>query len=122
MMTAARLHLAIACLFGACGVALWAWATHAGQPSATIAAQMLLIHAGAIVALTVARKAGLLHQRLAIALVSFLALGVLLFAGDLAMRAISGQRLFAMASPLGGVLMIMAWLGLSLTPFLVKRA
>jgi uncharacterized membrane protein YgdD (TMEM256/DUF423 family) len=120
-MTAARIHLCIACLFGAAGVALWAWATHAGQPSATIAAQMLLIHAAAIVALTAAREAGLLHQRAAIFLVSVLALGVLLFASDLAVRAMSGQRLFPMASPIGGMLMMAAWLGLALTPFLARR-
>jgi uncharacterized membrane protein YgdD (TMEM256/DUF423 family) len=121
-MTASRIHLAIACLFGAGGVALWAWATHAGQPSATIAAQMLLIHAAAIVALTAARKGGLLHQRVAMVLISALALGVLLFAGDLAVRAVSGQRLFPMASPIGGMLMIAAWLGLAVTSFWTKRA
>lgn len=121
MMTASRIHLAMACLFGAAGVGLWAWATHAGQPSATIAAQMLLIHAAAITALTAARKAGLLQGRAAMFLISALALGVILFAGDLAIRAISGQRLFPMASPIGGVLMIVAWLGLALTPFLARR-
>ena len=121
MMTASRIHLAVACLFGASGVGLWAWATHAGQPSATIAAQMLLIHAAALIALTVAREAGRLHQRAAVLLISALAFGVLLFAGDLAVRAMSGERLFAMASPIGGMLMIAAWLGLAVTPFLAKR-
>lgn len=121
-MTATRIHLCIACLFGAAGVALWAWATHAGQPSATIAAQTLLIHAAAIMALTVARSAGLLHEQAAMILVSALAVGVLLFAGDLTVRAIAGQRLFPMASPLGGVLMIAAWLGLAIASFLGRRA
>jgi uncharacterized membrane protein YgdD (TMEM256/DUF423 family) len=120
-MTVTRIHLAIACLFGAGGVALWAWATHAGQPSATIAAQMLLIHAAAIIALTAAREAGLLHRRAAMFLISALALGALLFAGDLTARAMSGQRLFPMASPIGGMLMIVSWLGLVVTPFLIKR-
>ncbi|MGL4438617.1 MAG: DUF423 domain-containing protein [Bosea sp. (in: a-proteobacteria)] len=121
-MTTSRIHLAIACLFGAGGVALWAWATHAAQPSATIAAQMLIMHAAAIVALTAARDAGLMQQRAAIIFISALAVGVTLFAGDLAFRAISGQRLFPMASPIGGMLMIAGWLGLAVTPFLVKRS
>ncbi len=121
-MTASRIHLAIACVFGACGVGLWAWATHAGQPSAAIAAQMMLIHAAAIIGLTAARKGGLLPGRAATVLVSILAFGVLLFAGDLAVRAIGGQRLFPMASPIGGMLMMAAWLGLAATPFLQRRA
>ncbi|MCX7325132.1 MAG: hypothetical protein NTZ14_12015 [Hyphomicrobiales bacterium] len=64
-MTASRIHLAVACVFGSCGVGLWAWATHAGQPSAAIAAQMLLIHAAAIIGLTAARNGGLLPGRAA---------------------------------------------------------
>ncbi len=120
-MTASRIHLAVSCLFGALGVALWAYATHAGQPSAAIAAQMLLIHAAAIMALTVARKSGLLHERAAMFLVSGLAFGVILFAGDLALRAMAGSKLFPMASPLGGILMIASWLGLAITPFLTRR-
>jgi uncharacterized membrane protein YgdD (TMEM256/DUF423 family) len=111
MMTSAKVHLVIAAIFGAAGVALWAWATHAGQPSGAIAAQMLLIHAGAVIALTSARAAGLLPGWAAM-FVSALIVGVMLFSGDLAMRALVGQRLFPMASPLGGVLMIAAWLGL----------
>lgn len=121
-MIASRIHLAIACVFGACGVGLWAWATHAGKPLATIAAQMLLIHAAAIIGLTAARKGGLLPGRAPNFLVSILAFGVLLFVGDLAMRAVGGQRLFAMASPIGGVMMIAAWLGLAVTLFLQRRA
>ncbi len=120
-MTGSQVHLSIACLFGALGVALWAWATHAGQPSAAIAAQMLLIHAAAIIGLTALRKSGFLHERIAMFLVSGLAFGVMLFAGDLAMRAIVGSRLFPMASPLGGILMMASWLGLGITPFLAKR-
>lgn len=116
-----KVHLAGAALFGAGGVALWAWATHAGQASASIAAQMLLIHAAAIIALTAARAVGLLNQRLALVSASLLIVGVALFAGDLAMRAAFGNRLFPMASPLGGVLMIAAWLGLAVTPFLVRK-
>ncbi len=37
-------------------------------------------------------------------------LGSLLFAGDIALRALAGQRLFPMAAPTGGSLLIAAWL------------
>jgi uncharacterized membrane protein YgdD (TMEM256/DUF423 family) len=120
-MSGSQIHLAIAGLFGAAGVGLWAWGTHAGQTSASIGAQMLLIHAGALVALTAARKQGLLPARVGLWLTSALALGVALFAGDLAMRAVVGQRLFPMASPIGGVLMMAAWLGFGLSAFGARR-
>ena len=121
-MTATRIHMSVGCVFGALGVALWAWATHAGQTSATIAAQMLLIHAAALVALTALRITGLLAGRMSVVLISVLALGVALFSGDLAMRAMFGNRLFPMASPIGGSLMIMAWLGLAIMPFVPSRS
>ena len=122
LMRASQLHLMIAGLFGALGVGLWAYATHTGQPSAAIAAQMLLIHAAALVALTAARKLDLLPGRAAIYLISLMAAGVILFSGDLAMRALAGQRLFAMASPTGGLLMIASWLGLAVLPLIRRGA
>ncbi len=121
-MNASQVHLMIAGLFGALGVGLWAYATHAGQPSAAIAAQMLLLHAGALVALTAARKLELLQGRAAVVLISVLAFGVVLFSGDLAMRALAGQKLFPMASPIGGMLMIASWLGLAVLPLMRRGA
>jgi uncharacterized membrane protein YgdD (TMEM256/DUF423 family) len=117
----ARALLALAGLFGAAGVGLWAWATHAGQPTAAIAAQMLLIHAAALIALMAARAAGLLPERASLFAAGFLALGVALFAGDLAARAVFGQRLFPMASPLGGVLMILSWLAIAAFAFIARN-
>ncbi len=122
-MTSIRIHLFIASLFGAAGTGLWAAATHAaGGGSAAIGAQMLLIHAAAIIGLGAARANGLLPERLGGWLVSTLALGVALFAGDLALRGLAGVRLFPMASPLGGVLMIASWLGLAVSALVGRRA
>ena len=122
MFTAARMQMAIAGLFGASGTALWASATHAaGGGSAAIGAQMLLIHAAAIIALVAARHAGLLHERFATVLTFGLALGVALFAVDLALRGLAGTKLFAFASPLGGVLIIISWLGLAIAAFVKPR-
>jgi uncharacterized membrane protein YgdD (TMEM256/DUF423 family) len=39
-----------------------------------------------------------------------LALGVTLFSGDLAMRTFTGERLFPMAAPAGGLLAMAGWL------------
>ena len=45
------------------------------------------------------------------------ALGLALFSGDLAMRALAGQPLFRMAAPLGGSTLILAWLALAVSAF-----
>ncbi len=109
-MSASRIHILLAALMGAAGVTLWAMAAHRGGPNAATAAQMLLIHAAAIVGLTAARKAGLVADRLASLGVSALILGAVLFSGDIAARTFLGSGLFPMAAPAGGLLMIGGWL------------
>lgn len=122
-MTATRLHLTIACLLGAFGIALLAAATHvSGIKTTEIAGQMLLFHAPAVIAATAARKAGLLHDATARVALTVLIVGLVLFSGDLALRGLSGARLFAMASPLGGTAMMGAWLGIGAAALLARRA
>jgi len=41
-------------------------------------------------------------------------LGTLLFSGDLTARAFAGGRLFPMAAPSGGSLMILSWIALAI--------
>lgn len=109
-MSIARIHLLVAALMGASGVVLAALASHAGEANLTIAAQFLLIHAAALPGLTACRKQGLLHDPMASLAAWALILGTVLFAGDLVIRARLGIRLFPFAAPLGGSLMILAWL------------
>jgi uncharacterized membrane protein YgdD (TMEM256/DUF423 family) len=109
-MTASRIHILLAALMGAAGVALWAMAAHRGGPSAVTAAQMLLIHAPAVLGLTACRKLGLLRDRLASLAAAGMILGAALFSGDIAARAFMGSGLFPMAAPAGGSLLILAWL------------
>jgi uncharacterized membrane protein YgdD (TMEM256/DUF423 family) len=109
-MTASRIHLLIAALMGTGGVAAWAAAGHGGLASGVTAAQFLLVHVAAAIGLTACRKQGLLQARLATFAVSAMLFGAVLFAGDLAMHAFSGQRLFPFAAPAGGFLMIVGWL------------
>jgi uncharacterized membrane protein YgdD (TMEM256/DUF423 family) len=120
-MTAAHIHLMIASLFGAAGVGLWAVSTHSGATSAVIAAQMLLIHAAAIAGLTSCRKGGLLHDAVARHALSGLILGVALFSGDLALRGLAGAKLFPMAGPVGGMVMMVAWVALAASALLAQR-
>jgi uncharacterized membrane protein YgdD (TMEM256/DUF423 family) len=45
-------------------------------------------------------------------------LGSALFAGDIALRAFVGHRLFPMAAPTGGGVLILAWLALAVAAIL----
>jgi uncharacterized membrane protein YgdD (TMEM256/DUF423 family) len=106
----------IAALLGAAGVCLAALSTHAdGGDLGKTASQFLILHAGALLGVTAharaaagARAGGLLLGGAA------LALGTVLFSGDLASRAFAGARLFPLAAPIGGSLMILAWIALAL--------
>ena len=118
---ASRLILALAALFGAAGVALMAAGSHAAGSNAAIAGQMLLFHAGAILAAEAARRAGLLRDSVALLAIVALIAGVALFSGDLALRAFKGARLFAMAAPTGGIVTILGWLTLAASALLAPR-
>ena len=109
-MTAARLHLIIAGVFGACGVALMAAGAHLAGGNAATAGLMLVLHAGAVIGLTVARRTGLIANRTGRIAISLLILGVAIFSADLALRAFDLGRLFPLAAPLGGSLTIAGWL------------
>lgn len=78
------------------------------------AGQMLLFHAAAVIAATTALHQALLFRPLALAATVGLVVGAVLFAGDIAMRAFAGHRLFPMAAPAGGIILIVSWLGLTI--------
>ncbi len=107
----------LAALMGAAGVALAAAAAH-GQDEgglARTAALFLILHAAAL--LGVAALAGQIIREGArrAVLVGGFGLGctAILFAADLAARALAGNRLFPMAAPIGGTGMIVFWLALA---------
>jgi uncharacterized membrane protein YgdD (TMEM256/DUF423 family) len=103
--------LVLACLMGACGVGLAAAAAHAA-PGAGLdsAAYLLVIHAVAVLGVVGLGGSGLLWPPLALTAMAGFVLGGALFAGDVSMRAFAGHRLFPMAAPTGGSLLILAWL------------
>lgn len=100
-----RLAILIGGLCGAAGVGLSAYAAHAGGGNAGTAAQMLLFHAPAFLALGFF-PTGLLRSLALLALT----LGLALFCGDLLAREFLGSRLFPMAAPAGGMALIAGWL------------
>ena len=94
-------------IFGAMGVALAAAASH-GPDSRLLgsASTMCLVHAPALVALCAAHR----HLRTSTPAALVLALGTLLFAGDLVSRHFLGSGLFPMSAPTGGMTMMLGWL------------
>jgi uncharacterized membrane protein YgdD (TMEM256/DUF423 family) len=109
-MTSARVLAVLAPLLCAVGVALGAYASHAAAPMARqrlgLAALFAFAHGLSLLAL--ASRA----SRLALAARWMLAIGVLLFSGSLAAAALAG--LPSLAAPLGGMLLIAAWLLLAI--------
>ena len=120
-MTATRIYLTISGVFGLAGVAMLASGAHASGGSMTIAGQMLLFHAPAVMAATLARKMDYLHARLAQIALAVLIIGVALFSADLALRASQGIKLFAMAAPLGGILTMAGWAGLIVSSLMGRQ-
>jgi uncharacterized membrane protein YgdD (TMEM256/DUF423 family) len=111
-----RALLALAGLFGALGVAAAAAGSHSADPLLSLAANFLLFHAPALIGLSLLRD-----NRIALGAAFVLSVGVILFAGDLAMRARAGTSLFPMAAPIGGGAMILGWLGVTIAALVQRR-
>ncbi|MGE0719101.1 MAG: DUF423 domain-containing protein [Alphaproteobacteria bacterium] len=111
----ARLLVAMAGLLGAAGVVTAAVAAHGGgNETLRTAALFLLLHAAAI---TAASAVGMRIQAswpIPFVAGGLLAVGTLLFCGDLIAREWLGSRLFPMAAPAGGSILIVGWLTLAI--------
>ena len=105
MKDSGRFFIVVGGLAGAAGVALSAVAAHAGGGNVGTAASFLLAHAPALLAIGLTGGNRVLKGGGAILL-----LGLLLFSGDLLARHYAGSRLFPMAAPAGGTLLIAGWL------------
>jgi len=103
--------LVLACLMGACGVGLAAAAAHAA-PGAGLdgAAYLLLLHAVAVLGAATLTAEEMLWRPLGLVAMAGFVAGGALFVGDVAMRAFAGHRLFPMAAPTGGTLLMLSWL------------
>jgi uncharacterized membrane protein YgdD (TMEM256/DUF423 family) len=108
------MFLLLAGVMGACGVALAAAAAH-GTPATGLdsAAWLLLFHATAVLGVASLASQHLLWRPLGLAAMACFVAGGALFAGDIAMRAFAGHRLFPMAAPAGGTLLLIGWLVLA---------
>lgn len=102
---------ACAGLFGACGIAAAAGAAHvAGGERLQSVALILLVHAAALLGLTSRARNGAPGAAMWLASALALCLGAALFSADVALLTLRGARLFPMAAPTGGTIMIFGWL------------
>ena len=114
--------IGIAALFGCAGIVFTAAGAHAKPGSGLDSAgHMLLFHAPAVIAACAGIATGLISRPTGIVAAAALLVGVALFAGDLALRAYAGHRLFPMAAPAGGMVMIAGWGLMALAAFLGTR-
>ena len=107
------LDLMLAGLLGAGGVADAALATHAGGggPLAA-AAEIMMVHAAAIVGLVALRRGDPTMPRLVGKIALAMGLGAGIFGADVTLLTFAGSRLFPMAAPIGGTVLIASWLAL----------
>jgi uncharacterized membrane protein YgdD (TMEM256/DUF423 family) len=112
----ADLGIAVAAgLLGAAGVTLAAVAAHrVPTPAMASAAQMLMVHAVAVLAISAwavrsGNAAGWWRTAARVML-----LGVALFSGDIALRGFEVGQLFPRAAPVGGSLTIFSWVLVSI--------
>lgn len=122
MTLADRILLALAALAGLLGVAASAAAAHvSGADSLKTAAQFLLFHAPAIIGLVALAATGTTHRPTTRLAAAALVIGLALFSGDLALRALHGTPLFPMAAPGGGITLMAGWLLAAIAAFLPVR-
>jgi uncharacterized membrane protein YgdD (TMEM256/DUF423 family) len=118
-----RILIILAAVMGADGVMLAAAATHQGDATRLAAASsMLLFHASAVLAAVALAERGVIHVRIGIVAAFGFVIAAVFFAGDLSLRQYAGHRLFPMAAPTGGTLLIISWLMLAVAAAWPRRA
>jgi uncharacterized membrane protein YgdD (TMEM256/DUF423 family) len=111
---------AAAGLTGAGGIILAAAAAH-GVPDPRLQTAALMLHATATLAVCGISMAVPQHGIWFLGVAGLFLSGSLLFGGDLSARALAGTRLFPMAAPLGGALLIFGWAMVTLAALAVMR-
>ncbi|MET3924793.1 DUF423 domain-containing protein [Devosia sp. 2618] len=111
-----RVTLAAAGLAGAVGVMAAAAGSHSGESRNLSAIAMIcLAHGPVLLALALAGRGRVLQVA-----AGLIALGTLVFAGDLGIREWLGHGAFPGAAPIGGVGMIGGWLTIIVAAFVTR--
>ena len=113
---------ALAGMTGAGGITLAAVAAHlVSDPMLQTAAEFLVLHATAMLALSGLALAAPQRGSWLLGAAGLFLCGSLLLGGDLSARALSGARLFPMAAPLGGALLTIGWAFVALAALIMLR-
>ncbi len=114
---------ALAGFIGAAGLVILAAGAH-GKPGVGLdnAGYLLLTHAVAVIAGTLAIRTGLVLRPLGNAVLCGFVFGACLFAADVTARAYLGGRLFPFAAPAGGLILIVSWLLLAVAALAQRTA
>ncbi|MCL8000387.1 DUF423 domain-containing protein [Brucella sp. 21LCYQ03] len=107
----------LAGLCGAMSIAAYAGAAHGAENHLGTIAPLLLGHAPALLVLSLIVQS----SRVANIGAALLVAGLALFCGDLFTRDITGNRLFPLAAPTGGSLMILGWLVVGISSWFQRR-
>ena len=118
-----RLFLLCSAILGASGVALGAYASHGLQSwaSATqveyfqLAVTYQLLHA--ITLLVISAFSVFISNRVLLASQICFVLGITFFSGSLYLYVLTGTKMLAMITPIGGLLLIIAWLLFAVSMF-----
>ena len=118
-----RIIVIAAGLMGAAGVILAAVAAHkTGGKLLLSASSMLLFHAPAALLATLLADRQIIRPRLGLVAAGCFVAGATMFSTDLTVLEFLGHRLFPMAAPSGGTLMIMSWLLLAMAAIRSRAA
>jgi uncharacterized membrane protein YgdD (TMEM256/DUF423 family) len=118
----ATVAVALAGLTGASGIILAAVAAHAvPDQRLETAANFLQLHAAATLAVCGLSFAMPRQGVWFLGAAGLFLCGSLLFGGDLTARVLAGTRLFSMAAPLGGTLLIIGWVFVILAAVVALR-
>lgn len=113
---------ALAGLMGAAGVAVGAAAAHGGGSDlARTAADFLLFHAAALLGGSALALAAGRTSALLVAALGLLAVGAILFGGELALAGLAAWRPLPLAAPTGGLCLIAGWLALAAAALALSR-
>ena len=109
-----RILVILAGVMGADGVILAAGAAHLADATQLVtASSMLLFHAAAVLALVALIERSIVHAGIGVTAAFGFVIAAMLFAGDITLRQYAGHRLFPLAAPTGGTLLIVSWLVLA---------
>jgi uncharacterized membrane protein YgdD (TMEM256/DUF423 family) len=117
-----RILAILAAIMGADGVVLAAASAHLPDaPHLASASSMLLFHGLAVLAVVALAERGILRFGIGMSAAWGFVVAAGLFAGNLTLQQFAGHKLFPMAAPTGGTLLILSWLAVAVAAAWPRR-